>query len=79
MIWETHRDSLVEYCKFLAEQYNLTLEGKYRIKYNDLYILLFEPSLSEEKKLELFISFSNSLKISPIKKIKNNKIKFNYF
>jgi hypothetical protein len=74
-ILRENRESLIDYCRFLAEKYNETLEGKYRIKYNDLYNLLFEPSLSDEKKVELFHSFTNSLDYKPIRKIKKNKIK----
>jgi len=66
-------ENLIEYCKYLADEYNKTNEGKYRIKYNDLYPILYH-SLSENKKEEFFNSFVTSLEINPITKIKKNKI-----
>lgn len=56
--------SLENYCKILANKYNQTNEGKYRIKYNDLYAFLYN-SLSDEKKVEFFNSFATSLDIYP--------------
>lgn len=53
------------YCEYLAEKYNETLEGKYRIKYNALYPYLYEP-VSESKKEELYQSFITSLGINPL-------------
>lgn len=63
---QNHRTYLTEYCKYLAERYNLTNEGKYRIKYNDLYPILYHD-LSDEKKVEFFNSFITSMGINPIK------------
>ena len=56
---------LAQYCQYLAQKYEETLGGNYRIKYNDLYAYLFSP-VSEQKKLELYQSFRNSLNIDPI-------------
>lgn len=67
------RETLVQYCKYLGEKYNDTHEGKYRIKYNSLYPLLF-LNLSNEKKEELSKSFMTSLDIFPITKITSNQI-----
>jgi len=69
------KESLIEYCIFLAEKYNETLSGVYRIKYNDLFPILFHY-LSKEKKEELFKSFTTSLNINPILKINEDEIKF---
>jgi len=75
---ENNRQSFQEYCKWLAFQYNSTLEGKYRIKYNLLYPLLYHP-LSEDKKDDFFNNFIESLDISPIKSLTYNEVIFNYF
>lgn len=58
-------ETLTEYCQVLAAKYTETSEGKYRIKYNDLYAFLYHP-LSDEKKVEFFNSFATSLSIYPI-------------
>ena len=72
---EILKKCLIDYCVFLAENYNKTLSGIYRIKYNDLYPLLFHsPSL--DKKKELFYSFTHSNEINPIFKIEREKIYF---
>jgi len=76
--FEDNRHSFEDYCKWLALQYNTTLEGKYRIKYNLLYPLLHH-SLSEDKKDEYFKSFVDSLGISPIQSFTYNRVIFNYF
>lgn len=65
MINRIFKMDLEEYCHHLARKYEETLDGKYRIKYNDLYDYLFSP-VSEQKKLELYRSFRNSLDIDPI-------------
>ena len=65
-----NRTKLVVYCKWLADQYNLTNEGKYRIKYNDLYPLLYH-SISPEKRDELWKSFKTSLDFNPVQKTSN--------
>jgi hypothetical protein len=73
------RKELLYYCNFLKDKYKETLEGKYRIKYNDLYSLLF-VSLSNDKKVDFFNSFASSLDIKTIKVNKNgNKIKLYKF
>lgn len=64
----------IEYCRYLADQYNITLEGKYRIKYNALHSILYEP-ITINKKQELFKSFASSLNIKPII-IVNDEITF---
>lgn len=66
-------ETLVSYCKFLGNKYNETNEGKYRIKYNDLYSVLYS-SLNEEKQVEFFNSFATSLNIYPIIKFNNDGI-----
>ena len=66
---------LTNYCKYLADRYNETLKGTYRIKYNALYDLLFS-AISDSKKSELLNSFSTSLDINPIKDITENNIIF---
>ena len=63
-----------EYCQYLLDKYNETLEGKYRIKYNALYPILYSP-ISMNKKQELFKSFISSLDINPIE-IVDEKIVF---
>lgn len=63
-----------EYCGYLCNKYNETLEGKYRIKYNALYPILYSP-ISMSKKQELFKSFVSSLNIHPIKYV-NEEIVF---
>ena len=68
---------LVEYCEYLANKYNETNEGKYRIKYNDLYPVLFHP-LTDEKRHEFFNSFATSLDIFPLQ-IKKDSIFLYYF
>ena len=68
-------NSLSKYCISLAEKYNNTLEGVYRIKYNDLYPILYYP-ISPEKKKELYKSFTTSLNINPIKNINKKEIIF---
>ena len=60
-------DILNNYCQFLAKKYNETLDGSYRIIYNDLYAFLYNP-IPIEKKMELL----NKLPI----KIENNTIYF---
>ena len=75
---EKLKKDLIEYCIFLAKKYNQTLSGIYRIKYNDLYPILFHP-VSSEKKKELFISFITSLNINPIREIKGEKIYFKLY
>ena len=72
---ERLKKDLIDYCVFLAKKYNETLSGVYRIKYNDLYPILFHP-ISWQKKEELFISFTTSFNINPIWKIENEKIYF---
>jgi len=67
-------NELIDYCKLLSIRYNETNEGLYRIKYNDLYPILF-LNLTDEKKVEFFNSFSSSLENYPIVKITKNKIK----
>ena len=57
--------TLLEYCNFLANKYDQTNEGRYRIKYNALHPVLFSP-LSDEKLEEYFNSFATSLNIYPI-------------
>ena len=64
----------IEYCRYLADQYNITSEGKYRIKYNALYSILYEP-ITINKKQELFNSFVSSLDIKPMI-IVNDEITF---
>ena len=71
-------NSLSKYCISLADRYNETLEGVYRIKYNDLYPILHSP-ISKEKKKELYKSFTTSLNINPIKNINEKEIIFNNF
>jgi hypothetical protein len=73
-VLETERKKLADYCQYLANRYNETLEGKYRIKYNDLYFLLYF-SLSDDKKVLFFNSFAESLDIYPIEDIKSLKLK----
>lgn len=68
-------DKLKEYCQKLAIKYNETLDGYYRIKYNDLYSFLYYPA-TNAKKEELFNSFITSMNINPIKKITKTKIIF---
>ena len=63
-------DKLKTYCRYLAEKFRQTNEGKYRIKFNDLNALLHSP-LSEEKKVEFFNSFATSLGIYPISSLEN--------
>jgi hypothetical protein len=70
---ENIRETLVDYCRYLSSQYNETNEGKYFIKHADLYRVLFE-CLSDEKLTELFNSFTRSLDIYPILKIRENSI-----
>ena len=53
---EVYSAELLSYCQYLADMYNETNEGKYRIKYNVLYPLLFN-NLSDNKKVEFFNSF----------------------
>ena len=53
---EVYNVELLSYCQYLADMYNETNEGKYRIKYNVLYPLLFN-NLSDSKKVEFFNSF----------------------
>ena len=62
--------TLVDYCNYLSIKYRETNEGKYRIKYNDLNAVLYN-SLSDDKLVEFFNSFSVSLDIYPI-------VKFNH-
>jgi len=76
MIWNFYRDNLENFCKELASQYNTTLEGYYRIKYNSLYPILYDDLLTEEKKEELWNSFRTSLDIDPILEINDDKIVF---
>jgi len=64
----------IEYCQYLANRYNETLEGKYRIKYNALHSILYSP-ITINKKKELFKSFASSLDIKPII-IVNDEITF---
>lgn len=64
----------IEYCQYLSNKYNETLEGKYRIKYNALYPILYSP-ITLGKKQELFKSFISSLDIHPIK-YENEEIVF---
>ena len=71
-------NTLIEYCKYLASKYNETNEGKYRIKYNELYPILFH-SLSDEKIVEFFNSFTISLNIYPIRKLDNKEILLELF
>ena len=40
---EDNIKTLTNYCEYLANKYNKTIEGNYRIKYNALYSLLFYP------------------------------------
>lgn len=68
------RQELEMYCLWLASTYNQTLSGDHRIKYNDLYPLLFH-TLSPEKQKELYQSFTTSLGINPIQKINKKGIK----
>lgn len=72
---EILRKDLIKYCIFLSEKYNETISGFYRIKYNHLYPILFEP-ISDKKKEELFYLFITSLNINPIKIIEKNRIVF---
>tara|TARA_R110002153_G_scaffold110416_2_gene251690 strand:+ start:1506 stop:1754 length:249 start_codon:yes stop_codon:yes gene_type:complete len=75
----SHRHDFVDYCKYLANRYNETLEGQYRIKYNDLYPCLYE-TISDTKREELFSSFLTSLDIYPLEPRKNSeKITFKHF
>ena len=53
IILNQHYNVLDEYCNFLAQKYTETLEGSYRIKYNDLASFLHSP-VSNKKKAELF-------------------------
>jgi hypothetical protein len=46
-----------ERCKYLANRYNETLEGKYCMEYNILYPLLYLP-LSDEKKVDLYNTYT---------------------
>jgi hypothetical protein len=48
---------LNSHCQFLAQKYNETLGGDYRIQYNNLYNLLYSP-ISLKKKTELLNSLS---------------------
>ena len=66
-------ETLVDYCLLLSNKYKQTNEGKYRIKYNDLYPVLFSK-LSDQKTVEHFNSFATSLDIYPIIKINLNGI-----
>ena len=66
-------DILTNYCKYLANMYNETNEGKYRIKYNDLYRILY-GNLSDDKTVEIFNSFATSLNIYPIISFGENNI-----
>ena len=59
---------LDDYCQLLAAKYQETFEGKYRIKYNDLFVVL-HGNLSDEKLVEFFNSFATSLDIYPIQSI----------
>lgn len=52
-ILNQHYKVLDEYCYFLGQKYNETLEGYYRIKFNDLSSFLHSP-VSNKKKVELF-------------------------
>ena len=70
-----NKDTAIEYCNYLAERYNETLDGKYRIKYNDLYTILYKP-MTDSKKEELLKSFLTSLNIYPIEKIHKHQITF---
>lgn len=69
----SNREELINYCKWLAYKYNKTLEGKYRIKYNSLYPLLFN-NLSEEIQKEKYDCFKSSLNFNPIKKLNKRGI-----
>lgn len=66
-------ETLVKYCQTLSNQYSQTNEGRYRIKYNDLYPILFS-NLSDEKLVKYFNSFATSLDIYPIIEININGI-----
>jgi len=46
---------LNDYCQFLANKYDETLDGEYRIQYNNLYNLLYAP-ITLSKKQELLNS-----------------------
>jgi len=46
---------LNDYCQFLANKYAETLDGEYRIQYNNLYNLLYAP-ITLSKKQELLNS-----------------------
>lgn len=77
-VWndKVYRNDLTKYCKTLASRYNETLEGWYRIKYNDLYTILYEP-ISEQKKSELWGSFRTSLDSDPVIEITKTNVVFN--
>jgi len=66
-------ETLSKYCEYLANMYNETNEGKYRIKYNDLYRVLYH-NLSDGKMVEFFNSFTTSLNIYPIISFNENSI-----
>lgn len=72
------RNQLTQYALYLAHQYNETNEAKYRIKYNSLYPLLFHI-LPEERQIQFFDDFMNSLAINPIMEIRDNNIIFQPF
>ena len=67
------KNALVDYCRWLANEYNRTLSGSHRIKYNELYPILFS-NISENKKIELWDSFLNSNDFNPIKKFTPTKL-----
>lgn len=69
-------ETLCQYCKFLANKYTDTLESKYIIKHNSLYPVLYN-CLTDEKLLELFNCFANSLNLYPIAEINSNGIILN--
>ena len=70
---ELIHDRLVEYCEAIANKYRETNDGNYMIKYNDLYRILYN-CLSDDKKVEFFNSFANSIDIFPIIKVTSKKI-----
>ncbi len=53
IILTKHSKVLDEYCYYLAEKYNETLGGDYRIQYNHLASFLHSP-VSDKKKAEMF-------------------------
>lgn len=68
------RSILTNYCIYLSHMYNKTSEGKYRIKYNALYPVLFDTHINENIKTQMFNSFATSLNIFPIQNITQDSI-----